>query len=100
MKLVITEVTSLPELARFLHQLATSLGGLTGYCDHYQADHPSLLLPHKTWKSEVDEVRVGAEEDGERGGDGESESPPPHILHWLHSKLRGEEVLYMDMQHM
>ena len=40
----------------------------------------------------MDEVGEGGE------GDGESESPP-HILHWLHSKLRGEEVhVHVHMQ--
>ena len=94
LKLHTFEASSLPELAYLLHKLAMALG-LTGYCDHYQTDHPALL-------SRTTSERMSEQERGEGEGEGEGESDavpqsPPHIFHWLQSSLRGEEVCGQDL---
>ena len=85
LKLHTFEASSLPELAYLLHKLAMALG-LTGYCDHYQTDHPALLS-RTTSENMSEQERV----EGEGEGDAVPQSPP-HIFHWLQSSLRGEEV--------
>ena len=97
LKLHVFEASSLPELACLLHKLAMALG-LTGYCDHYQTDHPALLS-RTTSENLYQDVSIeeGISEQGRGEGEGEGEGDavplsPPHIFHWLQSSLRGEEV--------
>lgn len=96
LKLHTFEASCLPELACLLHKLAMALG-LTGYCDHYQTNHPALLsrtTPGNVCEDVSTGERMSEQERREGEGEGEGDVPqsPPHILHWLYSLLKGEEV--------
>ena len=103
LKLHTAEASCLPELAQLLHQLATALGDLTAYCDHYQTDFPSLFSPSLQTRrksspedgSTEERMEEGGGGGGGRGGDhaaGLTSDSPPHIMQWLYSKLRGKDV--------
>ena len=81
----------LPQLAVLLHELATSLGCLSGYCDHYSTDYPSLL-PHTTL--EVPSSEEDIMDEGREGREVDFKVPhsPPNIMYWLHAALAGEKV--------
>ena len=87
------EEASLRELAVLLHQLATLLGW-SSHADHYQMDFPDLFpsLKQPVWEVEDQQMEEEEEEEEEEGGRSSIPASPPHILHWLYQRLRGEEV--------
>ena len=100
-------------LSQLLHQLATALGGLTAYCDHYQTDFPSLFSPSLQTRRRKSSPEDGSTEErmeeggvggggGGGGGDhaaGLTSDSPPHIMQWLYSKLRGKDVSTYSFEH-
>jgi hypothetical protein len=92
LKLYVSEAGSLPFMASLLHHLASSLGGLASYCDHYHTDYPSLIPP--SMGHTLSSAAGGGEERMECGERGEEvDTLPPSIMSHLHLMLkRGGEA--------
>ena len=63
--------------------------GWTPYVDHYQRDFPSLFLCRYPLAAET---AARFSEDTMEEHPSHFSTSPPHLLHWLHQKLREKEV--------
>ena len=63
--------------------------GWDPYVDHYQRDFPSLFLCHYPLAAET---AAQFSEDTMEEHPSHFPTSPPHLLHWLHQKLREKQV--------